>query len=222
MTALAAMLVVTGVKAFNRERIMTVWETSPVSAGVMLVTFLAVLVLPIPQAVLVGVGIHVLLHVFRSAERVDVVELVPLGGERYEERPAPAELPAGRVTALMPLGSLLFAGSSEFEEDLPSAENVQRAVVVLRLRGRKEVGSTFLGVVARYARALRAGGGKLLLVGVSDRVYDQLRRTGLLAELGEENVYRATAVLGEAAGQGLSDAQAWLSHTEKDTGADTG
>lgn len=214
MTALAAMLVFAGVSSFNLERIGAVWETSLVSRGVMLFTFLAVLVLPIQVAVFLGVAIQILLHTFRSADRVENVQIVPLENGTYEEQPAPAQLPDGQVTILMPQGSLFFAGAAEFEEELPSADEAHRAVVILRLRGRREVGSTFLSVIQRYGGLLRKNGGKLMLVGVSQPVYDQLRRTGMLAELGEENVYLATRVMGEAAQQALRDGQAWLLETE--------
>ena len=177
----------------------------------MLFTFVAVLALPIQTAVFVGVGLQILLHIFRSAERVDVVQIVPLENGQYQEDPPPTRLPDGQVTILMPLGSLFFAGAAEFEEDLPSAEEARRAVVVLRLRGRKEVGSTFLRVIDRYNKTLRKNGGKLMLIGVSQPVYDQMRRTGMLADFGEENVYLATRVLGESAQQAWADARTWLS-----------
>jgi SulP family sulfate permease len=214
MTALAAMLVYAGFSSFNRERIRAVWETSLVSRGVMVFTFVAVLVLPIQTAVFIGVGLQILLHTFRAAERVDIVQIVPLEDEQYEENPAPAQLPDGEVTILMPLGSLFFAGAAEFEEDLPSASEARRAVVILRLRGRKEVGSTFLRVIDRYSKTLRKNGGKLMLIGVSPPVYDQLRRTEMLAGLGEENVYLATRVLGGSARQAWADAHMWLLETE--------
>ena len=210
MTALAAMLVYAGITSFNRERIRAVWETSLVSRAVMLFTFVAVLALPIQTAVFVGVGLQILLHIFRSAERVDVVQITPLENGQYKESPAPTWLPSDQVTMLMPLGSLFFAGAAEFEEDLPLAEEAHRAVVILRLRGRKEVGSTFLRVIERYARTLRKNGGKLMLVGVSQPVYEQLRRTGMLAELEEENVYLATRFLGESALQAWREGQKWL------------
>jgi SulP family sulfate permease len=214
MTALAAMLVFAGVSAFNLERIRTVWETSLVSRGVMLFTFLAVLVLPIQTAVFLAVGVQILLHVFRSAGRVENVQIVPLENGQYAVQPAPAQLPDAQVTILEPRGSLFFAGAAEFETDLPAADDAHRAVVILRLRGRKEIGSTFLGVIRRYAAVLRKNGGKLMLVGVSQPVYEQLRRTGMLAELGEDNVYVATSVLGEAAQEAWRDGQAWLLETE--------
>jgi hypothetical protein len=49
-----------------------------------------------------------------------------------------------------------------------------------------------------------------MLVGGSQPVYDQLRRTGMLAELGEENVYLATRLLGKSALQAWREEKAWL------------
>jgi hypothetical protein len=71
-----------------------------------------------------------------------------------------------------------------------------------------------LRVIDRYARVLRTNGGKLMLVGVSRPVYDQLRRTGMLAEIGEENGYLATRFLGESALQAWREGQAWLLEME--------
>jgi hypothetical protein len=53
-----------------------------------------------------------------------------------------------------------------------------------------------------------------MLNGVSQPVFDQLHRTGMLADLGEENVYLATRFLGESVRQAWEDAHAWLLNTD--------
>jgi SulP family sulfate permease len=83
-------------------------------------------------------------------------------------------------------------------------------VVLLRLRGRDEIGSTFLRVIARYAESLQANQGKLVLIGVSEPVYTQLQKTSLLDQLGPENVYKATSIMGDSALNAYQDAIAWL------------
>jgi len=108
---------------------------------------------------------------------------------------------------------LFFAGAVEFEEHLPTTDHAQRAVVVLILRGRDEVGSTFLHVLERYNEQLRAGGGKLMLRDVSMHVREQLGRTGVLHALGEENIYTATPIIGETTRRAVQDAQVWLRAT---------
>jgi len=217
MAGLAAILVIAGVQSIKIPRIQTVWQTGSASSAMMIFTFVATLALPIQYAVFLGVLLSFVMHIYRSAEKVEIVEFVPLGGGRYKERPAPKQLPSNQVILLSPVGSLFFAGAAEFEEDLPSVEDTDRPVVLLRMRGRDEVGSTFMRVIARYASSLKAKQGKLVLVGVSEPVYHQLEKTGLLHELGEENVYRATSILGDSAFEALQDADAWLEQVKRGT-----
>jgi SulP family sulfate permease len=88
-------------------------------------------------------------------------------------------------------------------------------VVILRLRGREEVGSTFLRVIARYAASLQSCNGKLVLVGVSEPVYQQLDKTEILNQLGKDNVYRSTSMMGDSAMQAYQDAMVWLEQEKK-------
>ena len=150
------------------------------------------------------------MHIYRSAEKLEIMEIVPLEGGRYEERLAPKQLPSNQVILLSPRGSLFFAGAAEFEEDLPAIGSAERPVVLLRLRGIDEIGSTFLRVITRYAENLNANQGKLVLVGVSEPVYHQLDKTGLLDQLGKENIYKASSILGDSALNAIKDADAWL------------
>jgi SulP family sulfate permease len=114
------------------------------------------------------------------------------------------------VTVLKPIGSLFFAAATDFGEELPRADGVAGAVAILILRGRDELGSTFIQTIDRYGQTLRAGGGKLVLAGVSEPVYTQLERTRMVERLGAENIYRETGFLGESAKSAYDDANEWL------------
>ena len=70
----------------------------------------------------------------------------------------------------------------------------------------KEVGSTFLQVIDRYAEELKKTRNKLVLAGVSTQVYRQLESTGLLEKLGRENVYSATDIITESLQRAINDA----------------
>ena len=65
-------------------------------------------------------------------------------------------------------------------------------MVILSLRGHTELGSTFIGILERYARALQANGNTLMLVSVSPAVREQLENTEALTVLGTENVFITT------------------------------
>ena len=210
MAGLAAILIIAGVQSIKLPRIQTVWQTSLASRSVMIFTFVATLILPLQYAVFLGVFLSFVMHIYRSAEKVEIIEIVPMQGGRHEERPAPKQLSNNQVVLLSPVGSLFFAGAAEFEEDLPDIENAERPIVLIRLRGRDEIGSTFMQVIARYNSNLKSNRGKLMLVGVSQPVYQQLQKTGLLEQIGDENIYLATSIFGDSALKAYQDATEWL------------
>jgi SulP family sulfate permease len=187
-----------------------IWNTSAVSTAVMVLTFVATLLVPLQYAVLLGVAFSVVLYVFRQSNKVVVKEWVLQAQGFPLEEPAPSQVPSGRLTVLYIYGSLFFAGAKTLEDLLPKVDDADGAVVALGLRGQVEVGSTFVTVVQRYAEALRARGGKLMLVGVDPTVRDQLAKTGVLGLLGEDNVFLATPQLGQALNEAIAAATAWL------------
>jgi SulP family sulfate permease len=163
----------------------------------MLVTLAATLTLPLHFAVLTGVGASIVVSVWRAVDRVSVREIVMVGG-LPEERPAPRALPSHDVTVLLPHGSMFFAGAQSLAHVLPDVTDADGPIVLLLLRGRKDLGSTFIRIITRYATALRSRKGRLMLVGVNDTVLQQLRRTGTLGVIGPQNVFPATPRYGEA------------------------
>ena len=88
-------------------------------------------------------------------------------------------------------------------------------MVIFRLRDRDEVGSTFIRLVERYAKALQAAGSKLMLEGLSEAVLEQLQETEIVDLLGEENVFLAKPRFGESLQEALAAAEAWIASDER-------
>lgn len=210
LPALGGLLIAVGLQSFRLDAIRTVWETSLPSRMAMGMTLASSLIMPLQYAVFVGVAISVMLHVLQSSGRVRLVELAPVAGGFPVERNAPARLESESVTILMPYGDIFFAAAANMESLLPDASNAQRAAVILILRGREEVGSTFLVVLRRYAEALEARDGRLYLAGVGTPLLAQLKRTGLVDVIGEERIMAEQPQFGSAANQALADAYNWL------------
>ncbi len=210
MSALAGLLIVVGYQNLQPKQISMVWQTGRVAQTAMILTLVATLALPLQYAILVGVAISIMMHVFRSSNQVRVVEFVPVESGFPVEQPAPMKLPDREVTLLYAYGSLFFAAAATFEQNLPNAEETEQAVVILILRGQPDVGSTFIGVLRRYAATVQANGGRLMLTGVGRRLRDQLQKTGTLALIGEENVFVEQAQMGVAMNEALATAHTWL------------
>ena len=213
MPALAGLVIVAGIQMINPNAIRTVWQTNIVSRAMMLVTFGSTLVIPLQYAVLLGVAFSILMFVFQQSNTLRVVEWAAQDIGWPVERPAPRQLESEKVTVLFVYGNLFYAAATVFEDSLPAVEGAKRAVVILLMRGYEDVGSTVLGVLRRYTGTLQDGGGKLILAGVSPRLHDQLQRTGLLALIGEENIFPVTETIGESGNTALRAATDWLAET---------
>ena len=214
MPALAGLVMLAGFQAFRLPDAVTVYMSGVVSATAMGLTFLGTLFIPLQYAVLIGVAFSILLHAFRSANKVEVVQVVPVEGGLPEEAPPPSQLPSDQATVLMIFGSVFFAAASAVEEKLPGVDETRHAVVIITLRGHTDVGSTFINVLARYDLALQAHGSKLMLAGVSSELMELLRRTGLLAQLGEASVFPATRQFGASVNMALDASRIWLGQPE--------
>ena len=210
MPSLAGLLIVVGFRTLKPERISMVWRTGVVQQAVMALTFLAALFIPLQYAVLLGVALAVVLYVFQQSNRITVKAWEIGPGQYPVEKAPPAVVAAGQVTILMPYGSLFYAAAPVFSAQLPEVTDATRhAAVILVLRGQKEVGSTFLNVLTRYAEQLRGQDSKLMLAGVEPYVLTQMERTGILQALGRANVFAASEGIGEALLQAVEAAEAW-------------
>jgi SulP family sulfate permease len=210
MPALAALLIVAGFQSLRLTEAVLAWNTCKVSKRVMLVTFVATLLLPLQYAILLGMGLSIVLHVFHQSNQVNVTQWVLQPGGFPLEQPVPKRLPSHQLTLLHMYGSLFFAAAKNMEEMLPEVGDSTHSVAAISLRGKVEIGSTFVTVLRRYAKALQARDCKLMLVGVDSAVRDQLAKTGVLKLIGEENVFLATPQLGEALNQAVAAATHWL------------
>ena len=124
-------------------------------------------------------------------------------------RPSAGAGPGRRGVVLTAYGSLFFASAQVVEAQLPQVgESSRGAVVVLRLRGKEDLGSTFIRAMVRYHDDLESAGCHLVLAGVGDRVMRQLDRTGALATLGVANVIPAEASVGKSLSSAIDRANA--------------
>ena len=211
MPSLAALLVLIGARTLKPDQVLMVWRTGRTQATVMSTTFLLTLLVPMQYAVLAGVGISVVLFVARQSNRVTVKRwtFAP-GAVLPTESEPPARLPRDEVVVLTGYGSLFFASAAVFESQLPApGPESPGSVVVLRLRGKEELGSTFIKTITRYHDTLTAAGCLLVLSGLNERLLTQLRNTGALDHLGAENVFAARPNVGESLQAGLRRAREW-------------
>jgi SulP family sulfate permease len=220
MPAMAGLLIVAGFQSLKREGIHDIWVTGWAPRIVMLVTLVLTLVIPLQQAVFLGVLLSILIHFFFTSSReVRVMLLTPNADGTVSETPVPARLASNAVTLLDVFGDMAVAGAETLETKLPAVAEAVRPVVILRLRAQDSIGSSFITVLERYSQQLKAHDGKLMLAGVHPKVKGQLDRTGTTDTiLGAENVFEAvTTTLGASTRAAYAAAEQWLQETPADS-----
>ena len=152
MPALAGLLIVVGIGTVRPARVMSVARTGNVPLAVMTITLVLTMIVPLQYSVLVGVGISIILYVAGQSSRLVTRRLVLHDDGRVELTDPPSEVATGEVVVLQPYGAVFFATAQTLRDQLPTiAPSSRHAVVVLRIRGADDVGSTVMDVLARYA-----------------------------------------------------------------------
>jgi sulfate permease, SulP family len=211
MPALAGLLILIGIRTVKPAELATVWHIGIVQKVVLSVTFALTMLIPLQYAVLVGVGLSIVLHVVRQSNQVSVSQqLLDSDGQLVETVP-PLMLPPDQVVVLQPYGSLFFAAAPVIETMFPKVgPHSSRSVVILRLRGRTDLGTTFIDVLHRYALALAAVDSKLVLASVSDRVLEQLRIANITDAIAADDLYLGDDRVGATLARAHDDAVAWV------------
>ncbi len=219
MPALAGLLMLVGYRTIKPEDLQSVWKTGPVQKAVLVTTFALTMFIPLQYAVLAGVGLSVVLHVVRQSNQVTVKRwrLDPEGN--LIETDPPGQLPPNEVVALQPYGSLFFAAAPVLESRLSAPTDASRnSVVILRLRGHTDLGTTFMDVLRRYGQALTACGSKLVIVSASERIQEQLRVAGIADLIGPGNIYPGDDRVGATLKRAYADALTWIEQNQPAAG----
>src|SRR5690242_6157955 len=222
MPALAGLLILIGYRTIKPRELWSVWKTGVIQKTVLATSFALTMLIPLQYAVLAGVGLSMVLHVVRQSNQVTIKrqQLDP-DGHLIETDP-PAELPAGEVVVLQPYGCLFFAAAPMFEAQLPAVASASgHSVVIVRLRGRTDLGTTFMQVLCRYSAALTDAGSKLVLVSASKQIQDQLRAAGVTDVIGPQDIYAADERVGATVRRAYADGTAWIQANQRGTGTGT-
>lgn len=188
----------------RKQDIMLVWRTSPLPAIAMVATFLATTALPLQQAILVGVLISLVLFGVRAVRASRLVALEQQADGRYRIEPVPSLVPDDDVLVLHYQGASLFAEVPQLEEQWPDEHDVAAPYVIFSVRGLPDVtSSTLLKRLRLRIHQLRAAGGALIIVEASPRFVEALRKTGVMDDLGEENLFEETPIVFESLDQAL-------------------
>ena len=211
MPTLAAILIYAAASSFRFNDLRFILRSGRTSQIALISTFAATLVLPVAAAVGIGVALSLLLQLNQEATDLRVVEWVRQPDGRFAEGPG-LRAAAARAVGDRPgrVRQPLLRRSTHARARLPDPSRSVRPPVVLRLRGRTQLGATSFAVLADYAERLQAVGGRLLLSGVEPVLLEQLGRAGKVPVEAPVSVFEATAIVGESTEDAYDSAEAWV------------
>ena len=219
MPALAALLILVGIRTIKPADLGSVWRTGVAQRVVLATTFALTMTIPLQYAVVAGVALSLALYVVGQSNHVALKRRTFTEDGQVIETDPPARLPANDVVVLQPYGSLFFAAAPIFEATLARGD----AVVAEHRRHPRACGSAATSArpsstsCGGTPTSLATVGSKLVIVSLNEPLAEQFRVTGFTDFIGPENLYRATERVGAALEQAQRDARAWIaSHHEGD------
>jgi SulP family sulfate permease len=169
----------------------------------------ATLWLDLVQAVYVGVFLSLALLVRRGG-RLQLVEIVFAGANRFREIPTDERTGSTPAVLLHLEGDLNFAVAPELAERLDEIAARAPRVVVLRLKRARHLDATVLEVLRNAFARMRERGSEVILCGLTDPIALVLERTELGRELGADGLLRAGPRLFEGFERALARARELL------------
>jgi SulP family sulfate permease len=179
------------------------------------VTLLLTLAVPLQWAILGGALLSLAAFVVASASRADL-QRVHLDAEGWTATDdVPDTLPPGEPLFLRYGGPNFFAEVPTIVGRLPVASSSAPGVLVLDVGELQDYSSTMLKALARYQSSLASQGSGLVLIGIREGSRAILERTGLLEQIGSENVLSMDPHLVGSIERGLERGRALLAELDR-------
>ena len=204
LATLAGQLMVMSYALLNWRGLRQIFRADKLDGSVAAFTFLATLLLPLHYAIFAGVLLNLALY-SRNIGSLKILELVPTDSAEFEERriQSPGTLSSREITILQLDGDLFFGLADDLGQYFRRIRKSTSRVLLIRLKGVRSIDTTVLHRMAAFNLSYRAGGGHVLLSGVSPMLRAKLQRFGLLGQLGDTNVFTAAQTPFQSTSQAL-------------------
>ncbi|MBW8782812.1 MAG: SulP family inorganic anion transporter [Verrucomicrobia bacterium] len=191
LAALAAQLIRVGMRMINPQQIRVACRSTRSDAIVFIVTLGACLFLKLDTAIYVGIGVALALFL----QKTSTPSLVEYGFNdqgQLAELSGPAQRGNSQISIIHVEGELFFGAADLFQEEVRrQAEDQNIRVFILRMKNARHLDASTVMALENLHDYLKATGRHLLISGSNADVTRVLQRSGLLEQLGAENVFPA-------------------------------
>jgi sulfate permease, SulP family len=186
------------------------WRTGMTPRFLFAFTLFLTLTVPLQWAIVSGAVLSLLAFVASSGSRVELRHATrdDVGWRLSDD--VPATLPPDQPVVLQYVGPNFFADVAAFADRLPQPDEKAPGVLVIDLGDLEHFSSTTLKSLGKVQAKLAGARSGLVLTGVGPGGRDVLARTGLLEQLGEQNVLPADPHIGVSLDMGVRRGQEYM------------
>jgi sulfate permease, SulP family len=191
--ALAAMIILAVANLIDVPAMRNAWKASRDDGLAALLTFVATLALApnIQNGILIGIGFSLAAFIYRRmAPRMALLALQDDGSAH--DAAALQDAPANRKIAVLRFDAALFFANASFFEDAIlklECDNPKLQYIVVAASGIHRIDASAVEMLRGLVTHLRGRGIGLAFSGAQEQFLAVVRRTGLLAEIGQANFF---------------------------------
>jgi len=191
VAALAAHLIRVGVNMINRHQIRIALRSTRADGIVFILTLGSCLLLKLDTAIYVGIGVALALFLQKTSTPILVEYGINETGNLAELQ-NPGQRPHPQISIIHVEGELFFGAADLFQEQVRRlAEDQNIRVFILRMKNARHLDASTVMALENLNDYLRETGRRLLISGSNPEVTRVFRDSGLLRQLGEENIFPA-------------------------------
>lgn len=192
--ALAVVIIMIGISLFSFRNIRLVLKATPDDRTVFLITVIVGMIQPLDSAIYVGTGLAIALFL-RKAARPELVEYDFDAEGKLAARREDAARSVQEVSIVHVEGDLFFGASELFRDQMRRiCGEPNLRIVVLRMKNVRLLDATSVFALFELVRYMNEMDRLIVVSGVREEIYEVFEASGLLKEIGFENVFREDTV----------------------------
>ncbi len=187
LSCLAGILAVVAYNMSEWRSFVSVIKTSKSDAAVLLTTFFLTVFVDLTVAIEIGMVLAVFLFMHRMTQISNVNVITnSLSEEEDEKAISKYVIPKG-VEVFEVTGPMFFGAAYKFKESMKLLENPPE-ILIIRMRFVPVIDATGLHTLEEVYKQAKSQGTKMILSGVQRGIILELEKSGLLFQIGKENV----------------------------------
>lgn len=187
LSCLAGVLIVVAYNMSEWRSFLSILRTSKSDGAVLLSTFALTVFVDLTIAIEIGMVLAAFLFMRRMTQISNVNIITKEINETEDEKAiSKYSVPAG-VEVFEVTGPMFFGAAYKFKESVKLLEKPPK-ILIMRMRHVPVIDSTGLHTLGEVFRQTRAQGSKLILSGVQPGIYRELEKSGLLVQVGKDNI----------------------------------